>query len=82
MSSILWYILPSILLLTSHKYLLYTLFAALSSVMADSQHSPLTEVLDSIRAVTVGVVCLEYEGDDVLPDKFKVVSVTCEAFMF
>ena len=52
-----------------------TVAIALSALMCDGQHSSFTDVLDSIFSVTVGVVCLEYDGADVLPDKYKAVSV-------
>jgi len=49
------------------------LMTALSALISDGQHSEWTKVLDSIRSVTVGVVCLEYDGQDVLPEQYKVV---------
>ena len=48
---------------------------ALSKLMCKEQHSSFIKVLDSIRSVSVGVVCLEYEGADVLPEKHRVVCI-------
>ena len=44
----------------------------MSSLLRDS-HSALAEKLDTIASVTVGVVCLEYEGT-VLPEDYREVS--------
>ena len=42
--------------------------------MLDGSHSALSERLKSITSVTVAVVGLEYEGTDLLPEKYRNVS--------
>lgn len=50
----------------------YTL--ALASLLSHGPHLPLVDKLSSIPSVSVGVVCLEYDGSDALPQEYREVS--------
>ena len=66
-------IAKSILWLCLRAVLMEVPLAALSSLLQHS-HPELANKLDTIASVTVAVVCLEYEGTDLLPTEVSFIS--------